>query len=101
MTIMVTIMARKRRSRNRRTKTGRRVASKKPPSVSSLVLWTIVFGVVALAVDSLLYLYVVDHHQKYGHWYLPVQGCVLAIMATGSAVSIPVFGVLARRRARR
>ena len=69
--------------------------------MTSFVLWSIPFGVFAVAVDGLLYFHVVDHHEEHGHWYLPVQGCVFAIMATGFAISIPVFGILARRKVRR
>lgn len=94
-------MTRKRRNRSRRTKSGRRAVPEKPPNVRSLVVWSIPFGVVAIVVDGLLFRHMANHREEFGHWYLPMQGFIFAVMVTGIAISIPVIGILHLRKHRR
>lgn len=67
-------------------------------SIRSLLAWTIPLVVIALLVDWLVYREMANHRQKYGHWYLPMQGFIFAIMVTGIAVTIPVVGYLQWRK---
>lgn len=101
MTIMVTIMTRK--TRNGRQRRGERRGGSRstpPPTIRSLFAWTIFFVVIAVLVDWLVYREMAIHRQKYGHWYLPIQECICAIMVTGIAVTVPVVGYLQWRRGR-
>ncbi len=99
MQVMDTIMT--RRSRNRKRRRQLRQKATKPPSLKSLLAWTVPLALIAGCVDWFLYRHMADHHDKYGHWYLPMQGFIFAVMVTGIAVTIPIVGILQRRASRK
>ena len=63
-----------------------------------MVAWTIPFVVLAVLVDWLLYHDMASHRAKYGHWYFPFQGIIMALFVTISAISIPIVWCHLRRK---
>ncbi|MCK6458057.1 MAG: hypothetical protein L6Q92_16205 [Phycisphaerae bacterium] len=99
---MGTIMIKPRRSHNRRqrSRVGRHGPTR-PPTVRSIVSWSLVCAIPAAFADCWLYRYAMNHLETRGHIHLPHNDVVIAFTLTGIALSVPIAGVLLRRQANR
>lgn len=97
--MMGTIMARKRRSRKRgRAHQRERPQSIKPPSARFVLISWIPLVVIATLFDWLVYQDMANHHERYGHWPLPLRGIIIGIFLTVSAIAVPLFWLQLRRK---
>lgn len=96
-----TIMTRARRShkRRQRSRVGRHGPTR-PPTVRSIVAWSLLCAIPAAVADCWLYRYAVNHLETRGHIHLPHNAVVIAFTLTGIALTVPIAGMLLRRQVR-
>lgn len=93
-------MTKPRRSRRHRQR-GRvgRHGPTRPPTVRSIITWSLLCAIPAMVADVWLYRYAMNHLETRGHVYVPHDGFVVAITLTGIALTVPIVGILLRRQA--
>lgn len=69
----------------------------KLPSKREMIVWSASFQLITVLVVWLVYCEMVNHHEKHGHWYWPLQGIIVAIGFAGIAIIIPIVWLLQRR----